>query len=350
MSILFKLHQKIHLYIMLSIIVFGVHSCDFFKEETSTTSRSGTVTPTSINIQSNPSLDSADRKPPKGSTAVFVGADEASIRQYALHSSHQPHGFGLYTSLDDALGLDIPVDQGKGRQNGTGALAIPGFSKGGVLLFMELSANAQTILEGQRNQNIQAIKQWIHSQNNTVWLVPMPHSLQGLSNYSAASYKAVWAYIMTSILDGGKANIYTIWPADLFGGQNTTVAMDWFPADSLVDAIGTRWLNRSIVSINDQNKINIIATMAAEKQKPFVIYEAFPYGGLNTPDVWQKWFEPLLDWIELYNIALVHYVHADRDILPYWRNQGWGNARLTEFPLINTLWEQAMQDPRFKHN
>jgi len=85
------------------------------------------------------------------------------------------------------------------------------------------------------------------------------------------------------------------------------------------------------------------------KYLPIMIAESTPFWGINRlEDPWNDWFEPVLDLIDEYDIAMWSYINCDWDAQPMWRGVGFGDTRLSINKTVLELWRKRVVDnPRF---
>ena len=87
-----------------------------------------------------------------------------------------------------------------------------------------------------------------------------------------------------------------------------------------------------------------------------MIAESTPFGGIDMKvnasdpllaDPWRRWFEPVLNLIELYDIAMWSYINCDWDSQPMWHNVGFGETRVSSDPSVMKKWLDFVTNRRY---
>jgi hypothetical protein len=122
-------------------------------------------------------------------------------------------------------------------------------------------------------------------------------------------------------------------------------------------------------------QVKEVLNFAKSRNKPIMIAESSPFGGINgddlddvygylpryqtykselieqrrkdvlhdddthiTFDTWTLWFQPVLELIQSYDIAMWSYINCDWDSQPMWHDIGFGDTRLSSSPHIKMKW------------
>jgi hypothetical protein len=83
--------------------------------------------------------------------------------------------------------------------------------------------------------------------------------------------------------------------------------------------------------------IENFCNFAKSRNKPVMIAESTPYGGISDAR-WTDWFLPCLDLIHREHIQMWSYIDTDWDALPMFAGQGWGDSRIENNPFIRSNW------------
>jgi hypothetical protein len=164
-----------------------------------------------------------------------------------------------------------------------------------------------------------------------------------------------------------RQKVITVWHSWAAGVPYGTVLSDYYPGDDYVDWIGISIFsqvyagrddddddyyhnnNISAVVVGNEETIRQVLSFAIEHHKPTMIGESTPFGGIpRLIDPWNDWFEPVLQIIDEYDIAMWCYINCDWDAQPMWHGVGFGNSRLAVNETVLALWqERVLQNPRF---
>lgn len=156
--------------------------------------------------------------------------------------------------------------------------------------------------------------------------------------------------------------------------------LNFYPGDDVVDWVGVSifqqvypWINDPVDNNNDtddtftsglsQSDLVVqVLEFAQKHNKPIMIAESTPFGGIfmeddgpfmtsndtQVPDIWETWFEPVLELIDTYDIGMWCYINCDWDSQPMWHNIGFGDTRLSSSAAVMKSWyDEVLQNPRF---
>ncbi len=152
---------------------------------------------------------------------------------------------------------------------------------------------------------------------------------------------------------------------------------EFYPGDSYVDWIGISIFQQLYPWANDgddeggnfaggnMNEVIEVLEYAKARDKPTMIAESTPYGGINVTDsriareyipddgtdcnIWNLWFQKTIDLIDEYDISMWSYINCDWDSQPMWRDIGFGDSRLSSSDVVmKHWWDQVLSnDTRF---
>lgn len=118
---------------------------------------------------------------------------------------------------------------------------------------------------------------------------------------------------------------------------------------------------------NIQN-VKEVLEFAKMKNKPIMIAESAPFGGMNREklsnaareyfnrinvsaaivnknSIWNLWFKKVIDLIYEYDIRMWSYINCDWDSQPMWNNVGFGDTRLSSSEYVmKQWWNQILYD------
>jgi hypothetical protein len=154
---------------------------------------------------------------------------------------------------------------------------------------------------------------------------------------------------------------------------------DFYPGNQFVDWIGISifqqlypWANINNNNNNAEDygndfaggtrdQIQEVLDFAQRHNKPIMIAESTPFGGMNGQapittsggstnsniswtenDVWELWYQPTLDLIEDYDIGMWSYINCDWDSQPMWDGVGFGDTRLSSSRDVMERWQNQV--------
>ena len=135
----------------------------------------------------------------------------------------------------------------------------------------------------------------------------------------------------------------------------------YYPGDDVVDWIGLSLFQQLYPwAAADNNfaggtKAQVLEVLDYAKlhDKPIMIAESTPFGGMYLEDnpnvaslgsgdegenIWDLWFQPVLDLIEEYDIGMWSYINCDWNSQPMWKGIGFGDTRLSISQTVMTRW------------
>jgi hypothetical protein len=304
-----------------------------------------------------------------------------------------------YTDLQTLRGLSSPVDYGSGMEYADGILALrfddapprandddiddidtaasrPPSSSSSLSLQLGLWLNGTTgchdIISGALSDQIISLFRYLVEETPAAVVTYLRIGYEfdnpsfGYSDDPAAYSQAFRTIVNTcSVLYSPlrcRQKVITVWHSWAAGVPYGTVLSDYYPGDTYVDWIGISIFSQVYAGRNYEYKNNISAVVvgnvetirqvlsfAIEHHKPTMIGESTPFGGIpRLPDPWNDWFEPVLQIIDEYDIAMWCYINCDWDAQPMWHGVGFGNSRLAVNETVLALWqERVLQNPRF---
>ena len=142
--------------------------------------------------------------------------------------------------------------------------------------------------------------------------------------------------------------------------NSTQTLDDYYPGDDYVDWVGISIFSQlytdvtippHITQLGNMETIQYVCTFAQAHQKPIMIAESTPFGGMDQlHDPWQDWFVPILHLIETYHIRMWSYIYCNWDSIPMWNQTGFGDSRLEQNRTVLKLWYQhVLNNPQFRN-
>jgi hypothetical protein len=268
---------------------------------------------------------------------LIVGQDKTSIDDYVHSVGIVPGGTMLYTSVQNADGLESASDIGGGIHHGQYLLDTYPDSVLQVGLWMVDALEG--IVTGTYDHNIDILIAWMKKAQRPVFLrIGYEFDFPG-NHYDPQMYRQAFQYIVNRFRAAKVENVAFVWHS--YANLPKFPWMDWYPGDDFVD-----WFAISVFG-----KPNVYMThfaeMAREHHKGFMIAEATPYGiGTGQGEVsWQDWFVPFFKFIADEQVEIVSYINYDWESIPMFANQGWGDARVQGHPAVKAHWlQEILQD------
>ena len=153
----------------------------------------------------------------------------------------------------------------------------------------------------------------------------------------------------------------------------------FYPGDDVVDWVGVSifqqvypWANENNGDDGSDNAfaggnlrmVKDVLEFAKLHDKPIMIAESAPFGGMYLEDakgielrydhvgIWNLWFQPVLQLIQEYDIAMWSYINCDWNSQPFWKGVGFGDTRLSSSKDVMDQWAKQVlsEDSRFTNH
>jgi hypothetical protein len=353
-------------------------------------------------------------------TYLTIGQDYDSIQEYIRDfvvlpkSNHQknhlipatttqphqiPHGYMVYTDIQQLLGLDTPINYGSGIEYANGIISqsmaltqvlsnqqhpppppqLPSLQIG---LWLNGPFGCQHILQDQKefyqNQIRKLFRYCIidcattvskiylrigyEFDNPTFGYTDRPDLYRTTFQYMIQECYRMYSYTacrtkIDFVWHSWAATSYT----DATSTASTTSLDDYYPGDEYVDWIGIsifsqfytpQNLPNHVTPLGNPTTVQYICQYAQQHNKFIMIAESTPFGGIDQlNDPWYDWFVPVLSLVEQYNIHMWSYIYCNWNVLPMWHTAGFGDSRLTQNHTVAELWNRhVVQNPRYMTN
>jgi hypothetical protein len=278
--------------------------------------------------------------------------------------SFVPAAFMAYTDIQTLRGLNAPIDYGSGIEYASGLLQEQVSPVADTALQIGLWLNGtdgcRDIVEGRLHDKIQALVRYIGSKDDcraqAVFLrVGYEFDNPGFRYADdPAVFREAFRVLVSACRNhkGCRRKTVFVWHSWGAGLPYETTLADFYPGDEYVDWVGVSvfqqfYANKAGGGI--LSNVEAVLEFAKEHDKPTMIAESTPFGGINSlHDPWNDWFQPCLDLIENFDIAMWSYINCDWDSQPMWRNVGFGDTRLSINATVMSDWNtKVLQNPRF---
>jgi hypothetical protein len=274
-------------------------------------------------------------------------------------STFIPAAAMVYTDIQSVRGLDAPVDYGSGVEYADGLLQslFPHQHLGlQIGLWLNGTEGCQDILSGSLDSNIDKLLSYISNCQASHVFLRVGYEFDNPSfGYSSdpQSYQAAFVYIVKECRRHTSCSekvsfVWHSWAAKRYG-----LLEDYYPGDEYVDWIGVSIFDHFFPwSHGDGRPQDIIEVLefAGEHHKPTMIAESTPFGGIDLnqsitdlfglDDPWERWFQPVIDIIEEYDVSMWSYINCNWESQPMWRNVGFGETRLSTNQIIMQKWQE----------
>lgn len=151
---------------------------------------------------------------------------------------------------------------------------------------------------------------------------------------------------------------------------------DFYPGDKWVDWVGISIFqqfyqhddtsSQNAFSGGTVQDLDQVLQFAARHHKPTMIAESTPFGGIHNNShvpasmkrdedasssssinpIWDAWFEPTLQLIRDYDIAMWSYINCNWDVQPFWKGIGFGDTRLSIDRTLMDRWHDHVVSSR----
>lgn len=287
--------------------------------------------------------------PPADKVWFFMGQDLGAVGGLEEYTEGYVDFFGVptgvttYTDLATLNGLPNLANWGAGDVCGQYYVEDETFSEVMIAIGLYIVDDLENIIEGERNDNIRLLGEWIQNADRPVFL-RIGYEFEGPWNhYNPELYQEAFRVIVDQLREMGVDNFVIVWQSS---GYEEVVEhlMQWYPGDNYVD-----WLGYSYFSQKPEETGEGILHIARTKQKPVIIAEATPRGyDLLVQDgdmIWEKWFLPFFEHVYSNNdvVKAVAYINVRWKDQPMWKNQGWGDSRIQANDVIRRFWMDELE-------
>ena len=274
----------------------------------------------------------------KDKTLIFVGQDGDTIKQYVQKTGLTPTGVMFYTSVQRMEGLLSVIDIGAGPQHGTGLLEQYPNAAIQIGLYMVDALNG--ILAGTFDANLDILANWLIKADRLVFL-RIGYEFDNPDNhYDPTLYKNAYRHIVTHLYNKGVRNTAYVWHSYTAEKQKYEWN-EWYPGDNYVD-----WFGASIFSTGNIPYAENFLKVAKRHHKPFMIAESSPMG-MYTVHGKKDWFNHVFRFINKNNIQTFCYINSNWDVLPMYKEQHWGDARVEKDQEVMKLWLEEVRKSRY---
>ena len=154
---------------------------------------------------------------------------------------------------------------------------------------------------------------------------------------------------------------------------------DFYPGDEWVDWVGIsifqqfykhKSSSQNAFSGGTVQDLDNVLQFAARHHKPTMIAESTPFGGIHNNShvaasmkqdgvasssssksnrfnpMWDAWFEPTLQLIQDYDIAMWSYINCNWEAQPFWNGVGFGDTRLSIDKTLMDRWHDHVVSSR----
>jgi len=276
-----------------------------------------------------------------------------------------------YTDIQKLIGLTVPADYGSGIEYADGLLELsstPAEHRHPIGLQIGLWLNGTQgctdLVHGDLDLQVKRLYQYLMEDCRAikVFLRVGYEFDNGFFGYSSdpEMFRAAFRHLVNECcrLYSHKScskKIAFVWHSWGAGLPDNVTLDSFYPGDDYVDWIGVSLFsqvyadpNRTVLGHRD-TVLQVLDFATQHDNKPVMIAESTPFGGIDTlNDPWNDWFEPVLQLIEEYDIAMWSYINCDWNSQPMWHNVGFGDTRLSTNATIMKFWKQRVLDnPRF---
>lgn len=278
-------------------------------------------------------------EPDDGHTLLFIGQCKESIDRYIHEVGEAPYGIMLYTSVQEANGLDEQDYNNGVVQDGRYVLARHPTVALQIGLYM--AGASKGVVEGKYDRNIDKVIGWSKNSRRPVFL-RIGYECDWTGNkYEPAEYQAAFRYIVQRARKTRADNLAYVWHSA--GGSQNQEPEKWYPGDEYVDWMAVSHFDESPFYMDK------MVRLARERGKPLMIAEAAPRGRKMAEgrSVWNFWFKPLLTYINKNDIKGLCYINDPWDEIPMWAGQHWGDSRIEANQDVLAEWRKTIRQDRF---
>jgi hypothetical protein len=279
-------------------------------------------------------------------------------------SAFSPAAVMSYTDIHELKGLDKPADYGSGIEYVNGLFDSLFVDQGVGLqlgLWLNGTKGCDQINKGLLDDNIEKLMSYLKRcravkvflrvgyefDNPSFQYLDHPDSFVEayLKIFNACTSQTTWDC---------RDKVKFVWQS-WASSRDIEHLSKFYPGTDFVDWIGVSifqqlypW-SKSDVGGRLQD-LEAVLDFAVSHGKPIMIAESTPFGGINMhnkqtrkydlTDPWQRWFVPVLDLIDRYDIAMWSYINCDWDVQRMWRSAGFGDTRLSTNQYVQNQWRE----------
>lgn len=276
-------------------------------------------------------------------------------------SSFSPAAAMAYTDIQTLRGLDKPVDYGSGIEYAEGILEslFPDQHVGlQIGLWLNGTAGCDDINSGALDSNVKTLINYLSNSKATKIFLRVGYEFDNPSfGYTdPTSYKRAFVHLVDECrlrptCDDKVEFVWHSWAAVRPYGT----LEDYYPGNQYVDWVGVSIFDHFFPWSHGQGRrddIIQVLEFANARDKPTMIAESTPFGGIeldsditqpyDLEDPWERWFQPILDLIDEYDIAMWSYINCDWESQPMWHNVGFGDTRLSTSHAVMQQWHHKV--------
>lgn len=267
----------------------------------------------------------------------------------------------VYTDIQTLRGLDKPVDYGSGVEYADGILdsLFPEQHVGlQIGLWLNGTAGCNDVNSGALDANVHTLVQYLSTSNASQIFLRVGYEFDNPSfgysddpdSYKRAFIKLVLACRRRLACHDKVQFVWHSWAARRKG-----VLEDYYPGNQYVDWIGVSVFEHFFPWSKGEGRpedIKEVLEFANVRGKPTMIAESTPFGGIDLDvkitqqydlmDPWDRWFQPILDLIDEYDVAMWSYINCDWESQPMWHKIGFGETRLSTNARIMKKWHDKV--------
>ncbi|MEL7220626.1 MAG: glycosyl hydrolase, partial [Bacteroidota bacterium] len=240
-----------------------------------------------LSVQDSANFGAAKFAPEDGKKLLIIGQDLGFVGGLNTYtngyvdqfSSHVPAGVTSYTSIPSLGGLTNRANWGAGDVQAQAYLNDPTFNHSFIVIGLYLVGVLEGINDGDHDQSIQTLANWIKGQNRPVF-IRIGYEFEGPWNaYAPNAFRDAWRHIVHIFDEEEVRNVAYVWQS---AGLNYSNILDWYPGDEYVN-----WLGYS--QFDGQNMGQSIKSLAIQRNKPIMIAEATPRVDLGDGNGQAHW-------------------------------------------------------------
>lgn len=268
----------------------------------------------------------------------------------------------FYTDIQSLRGLEEPVDYGSGIEYADGIIdSLFGGQEVGLQigLWLNGSTGCRDIICGELDKNIEHLLEYLTNGNASKVFLRVGYEFDNPSfGYSddPQSFQLAFIYIVERCrwLPGCAERVKFVWHS--WAAKREALLEDFYPGDEFVDWIGVSIFDQFFPwSKRDATRDDIVEVLqfAQKHHKATMIAESTPFGGItldrnitepyeDMENDWNRWFQPVLDLVDEYDIGMWSYINCAWQDQPMWHETGFGETRLSTNTEVMQKWSSKV--------
>ena len=306
-------------------------------------------------------------------THVYIHMNDST----APWRSFVPAVVMVYTDIQTLRGLSTPIDYGSGVEYGDGLVDSLFHSSGGadgigsvglqIGLWLNGTAGCHDIVNGVLDMKVHQLVTYLQHTTAPKVFLRVGYEFDNPSfgyDDDPGLYRSAYRYLYRACQAQTLCASKTLFVWHSWAAPRNVPLLQFYPGDDYVDWIGVSVFQQvydldEVLLLEGQQyttggsssssllqEMREVFQFASSHNKPTMIAESTPFGGITT---WDRWYQPTLDLINEYDIGMWCYINCDWESQPMWHNVGFGETRLSTNNEVMDKWNGSVLNNPHRH-